>query len=337
MARRLGLAAASAVLALSAGQAARAECKLQLLAAIPITFVNNQPMVEVSINGKPADLRFTLGVRTWFWGSAADKYGLNAGHYDDLLAYGPGGKTTATSVRIHELRIGSFVQKDGSFYLAPKVNNPEEAGVFGSGMFNDKNDIELDFAHNAVRVFKPDGCKDDDVVYWGGNYSVVAETKQGHIPIQVAGQTLDGALEAGNEVTFVTLKGASQLGASLKAAGSLPMGMLAGGMLKPIDVSIANFPELMIGDETIKNEPLAVGDIFPENREEPDGRPISHDFIARPEIVLGADFARSHRIYISRDQKKIYFSYVGGVMFQDIYKRLGAEPVPAPPRPAPKP
>ena len=327
------LAPAVIALALCAGSAAQAKCKLQLLAEIPITFVNNQPMVQVSINGKPADLRFSLATRTWFWGSTADKYSLKTQHYDgDLLVYGPGGKTTGLSVRIHEFKLGEFVQKDATFYLAEKVNNPEEAGVFGSGMFNEKNDIELDFAHNAVRVFKPDQCKEDDVVYWGGSYSVVGETKPGRFPIKVAGQTLDGSLNAGNEVTFVTMQGARHLGAPLRAAGSLPMGMLAGGMLKPIDVSIANFPEVVIGDETIKNAPLAVGDIFPVNKEDPDGRPISHDFMDRPEMVLGADFARSHRIYVSRDQKKVYFSYVGGVMFQDIYKRLAAERIPDPPQ-----
>jgi predicted aspartyl protease len=331
MKRRSILAAAALVMALGAAQAARAECKQQLIATIPITFVNNQPMVEVSINGKPAYLRFSLSSRTWFWGSAARKFDLKHAHYEDpMVTYGPGGKTSAASVRIHELKLGDSVEKDKDFYLAPEVNNLEEAGVFGSGLFSVKNDIELDFAHEIVRVFKPNDCNDDDVVYWGGNYSVVAETKPGHIPIKLAGQTLDGSLDAGNEVTFVTLEGARRVGVPLRAAGPLPMGMLAGGMIKPIEVSIANFQELVIGDETIKNAPLAVGEIFPKNREDADGRPISHDFIARPEIILGADFARSHRIYISADQKKVYFSYVGGVLFQDIYARLGAEPPQAP-------
>ncbi|MGZ6011291.1 MAG: hypothetical protein ACXWK0_05605, partial [Caulobacteraceae bacterium] len=96
---------------------------------------------------------------------------------------------------------------------------------------------------------------------------------------------------------------------------------VAGGMLKPIDASIAVFPELLLGDETIKNLPLAVADIFPDARTD-----------KLPQVVLGADFFRSHRVYISREQKKMYFSYMGGVLFQDIYKRLGAEP----PKPKPK-
>jgi hypothetical protein len=326
MNQRFIFASAAVALATCLAQPADARCKLELQAIIPITFVNDQPMVEVTINGKPANLRFSLGQRTWLWGSAAKKYELRRGHADDLVAYGPGGKISASSVHIHELKMGASVQKDGEFYLAPEVNNPEEAGVFGSGMFNEKSDIELDFAHNAVRIFKPDGCIDDDVVYWRGNYSVVSETKPWHIPITLAGQTLDGSLNAGNEATFVTLQGARHVGVALRGAGPLPVGMLASGMLKPVEISIANFHELLIGDETIKNVPLAVGDIYPDNREDVDGRPLSHDFITRPEIVLGADFARSHRIYISANQKKIYFSYVGGVMFEDIYKRLGAEP-----------
>src|SRR5262249_30809161 len=117
------------------------------------------------------------------------------------------------------------------------------------------------------------------------------------------------------------------------------------------DVSIANFPELMIGDEIIKNAPLAVGDIWPIGSGFA-GVVIGVDFLKKyqlyaglrrvdyirsfPEIVLGADFLRSHRLYISRRQSRVYFSYVGGAPFADIYVRLGAAAPSAQP-PAPKP
>jgi tetratricopeptide (TPR) repeat protein len=34
-----------------------------------------------------------------------------------------------------------------------------------------------------------------------------------------------------------------------------------------------------------------------------------------PEVILGADFLRSHRVFVSRAQGKVYFSYAGGQIF----------------------
>jgi hypothetical protein len=309
-------------LGLGLGQAAHAECKLQQLTSIPISFVNNQPMVNGTINGKPARLRFTLNNRTWIWNSALKEYGLKRLlNYAKGIGFGPGGQTDLDGVFIAELKIGELVQKNTYYYLALDVNATDEAGLFGDDLFDNRNDIELDFAHNVVRVFKSPGCKDDDVVYWGGNYSVVERNAGGFLPFKLGGKPLNGSLSPGNEVTFVTLDGAKRAGVSLRAAGLLPMGMVAGGTLKPVDVSIANFPELVIGDEIIKNAPLAVGDIW------------VNDYFHRPDVVLGADFIRSHRIYIAAQQKKVYFSYVGGELFQDIYARLGAPDPRKPPKP----
>lgn len=327
MKRTSVFAAIVMALTLGAGEAARAECKLQLVTSIPISFVDNQPMVDVSINGKPAHLRFTLGMQTVLWGSAPKDYDLGTyGAMDPRRLSGAGGSSAVGHVQIHELRMGGFTQNDGRYPVALDVKKPNEAGIFGSGAFGGANDVELDFAHNVVRVFRPSGCQNDDVVYWGGNYSVVALTPQGHLPLKIGEKVLNGGLDVGNEATFVTLDGAHHAGIPLRAAGALPMGMLAGAVLKPIEVSIAVVPELTIGDEVIKNMPLAVGDIYPRNEVD-----MTRSLVVRPEIMLGADFAKSHRIYISRQQKKAYFSYVGGAAFADIYTRLGAERPAAPP------
>ena len=314
MTGRTILAVTAAALTLCAAQAAHADCKLQQLASYPISFVNNQPMVDVTINGKLAHLRFNIGYQTVFWGTVLKDYGLKETvGYTVGWVTGPGGSTETTATVVSELKMGDVVQKDAYVGVAYKLVKPGEAGIFGTDLFNKFNDVELDFAHNVVRVLKADGCKDDDVVYWGGNYSVIEESRSGYLPMKLAGTTLRGYIGAGNEVTFVTLEGAQRVGVTPQAAGPLPMGMLAEGVVKPIDVSIANFPELVIGDETIKNAPLAIGDIYPGSRGDFD-----------PEIVLGADFLRSHRVYISRQQKKVYFSYLGGNLFEDIYARLGA-------------
>ena len=99
--------------------------------------------------------------------------------------------------------------------------------------------------------------------------------------------------------------------------------MLEQGFPKPVEIFIGTFREIAIGDETIKNVPLAVGDVLP----------FSHTWNG-PDIVLGADFVKAHRTYFASSQRKMYFSYGGGPAFRDVYARLGVQP---PPPQTPKP
>ena len=45
------------------------------------------------------------------------------------------------------------------------------------------------------------------------------------------------------------------------------------------------------------------------------GSRIAKAVVDEPDMLLGADFFRSHRVYISKSQKKIYASYMGGPVF----------------------
>jgi hypothetical protein len=40
--------------------------------------------------------------------------------------------------------------------------------------------------------------------------------------------------------------------------------------------------------------------------------------VEEPNMLLGADFFRSHRVYVAREQRKVYVSYMGGPVFQTI-------------------
>ena len=48
----------------------------------------------------------------------------------------------------------------------------------------------------------------------------------------------------------------------------------------------------------------------------PIGSIVPQAVIDFPEMLLGADFFRSHRIYVAMSQKKVYASYIGGPVFK---------------------
>ena len=46
--------------------------------------------------------------------------------------------------------------------------------------------------------------------------------------------------------------------------------------------------------------------------------------MVEPQMIIGLDFFRAHRVYISKSQRKIYASYTGGPVF-DTSKPLEAK------------
>ncbi len=341
--KRLAMACAlAAAMVASLATSAYADCRLQALAVIPITFVNDSPMVEVSLNGKPALLRFGWSYYPMLWDSAVPKFKLDAMRSSGDTAYGPGGQTLFGSANVADLKVGGATLKDIVFRLVEQDQNVEEAGLYGLALAGLQDnypsyDIEFDFPHSTVRVFKPQGCKGGEIVYWGGNFSSVDLDLRDRFDVHIGDKVLHGSLSPGDEVTFITKEGAFRTDLNLQAAGKLPTGMLDSGVLKPIDVSIARLPDLTLGDETIKHAALAVGDIFSNNHREYTGSRVDVAVIDRPEVIVGSDFARSHRIYWASGERKMYFAYQGGPVFTNIYKRLGADPPTPPALPAPKP
>jgi hypothetical protein len=319
----IGIAAAAAMGLASSAQAA---CALKQIASIPITFVNNTPMVEVSINGKPAHLRFTLSDHPSLWGSAVESFGLTTSRppAGPVTAYGLGGKSEVMIASVRELKFSELSVSNIKMMIISGARLDGEDGQFsllltGVSMRSADVGIELDFPHGVVRLLMEEKCKGEQVVYWGGGYSVVGVDDYGHFPVKLNGHLVRGVLGPGDEVSIISPRGARFAGVDLRAAGHMPMGMLADQPVNPVEVSISTFSQFTVGDETIKNAALAIGDTSPNDNE----RSVNYEAVAS--VVLGSDFARSHRIYIARSQSKIYFSYVGGAVFSDIYRRLGIE------------
>ena len=48
--------------------------------------------------------------------------------------------------------------------------------------------------------------------------------------------------------------------------------------------------------------------------------------VDRPSMLLGADFLRSHRVLVSHSQRKLYFTYLGGPVFQSREPSTSKDP-----------
>jgi len=84
----------------------------------------------------------------------------------------------------------------------------------------------------------------------------------------------------------------------------------------PLQTYVGVFQTFSFGDETIKNAQLP-------HRRSVRGRQggqarlhIPTAAIDTSDMLLGADFFRSHRVYVSLGRRTVYVSYVGGPVFQ---------------------
>lgn len=72
-----------------------------------------------------------------------------------------------------------------------------------------------------------------------------------------------------------------------------------------------------MGDETISDTVIRFADLFKDATYTPrSGSMIQQRVEFLPDMLLGADFLRSHRVLVSHSQRKMYFSYEGGPVFQ---------------------
>jgi tetratricopeptide (TPR) repeat protein len=99
--------------------------------------------------------------------------------------------------------------------------------------------------------------------------------------------------------SVLTHDAAARVGITPEDDDVVAAGISRGLGKKTSENSLARFDTLDLGGEVIKNARLRIGDLH----------------IGRADMLLGADFFLSHRIYIAAAQDKIYFTYNGGPVF----------------------
>ncbi len=195
------------------------------------------------------------------------------------------------------------------------------AGLLGS-IFLMQADVEFDFPHSKIRFFKPVNCAGDQVVYWGAAYSVApmlgAINRGIRVKVTLNGAPVVAEMDTGSGASVVTLEGAARAGVRPKSQGVSELGAIHGMGPKKVQAFVGVFPSFSFGDETIKNAQLQIADLFHAGKETIVGSHMPISMVDEPSMLLGADFFRSHRVYIAREQRKVYVSYMGGPVFQTV-------------------
>jgi hypothetical protein len=205
-------------------------------------------------------------------------------------------------------------------------------GVLGTGFVLQK-DLEFDIPHNLIRFMNPRNCSGDAVVYWRQAYSVTPllgdAREELMVQVTVNGHQVRAQIDSGSPRSSITVDTARSVGIPLAPKAAPRQDAIGGIGAKEVDSVLGRIETFGFGDEVIHNTEILVADFGKFQREKQLGSNIATSTVDdEPEMLLGADFLRAHRVYIAESQRRIYISYEGGPVFEIHPDHTDAEPAP---------
>jgi len=300
-----------ALLAVGPAAAAASDCKLIRIEEWPVRMERNLPIIDGEINGnKVAILIDTGSQRSFVTRSAVARMMLTRTNV---------GTTGLESVRLEELRIGPAKRKDWNVLISPEQDFGAQVVslILGYDFFA-AVDFEFDLANRVVRLFRARDCAGSPLAYWTDAKPVEAQVLgNGEILVSVAvnGRPMLAVLDSGASVSALTMAESVRLGVNARTDGVVTAGCSIGVGRPALDYWSAPFQSFAIGNEVIRNPTLRIADFTRETIVNQVGGRQASRFAEQPQMILGMDFLRAHRVFVSNSQRKMYFTYAGGTVF----------------------
>jgi tetratricopeptide (TPR) repeat protein/predicted aspartyl protease len=305
---------------------ARATCHLQQ-AELAVTMNGLRPMVPAKING--ADALFIADSGAFYnmlTPAAAAEFRLSMAPVPaTFVLSGVGGSARASLTSVKAFTLLGVTIPHVEFIVAGNDLGGGAVGLLGQNVFRMFGDVEYDLADGVIRLVRTKGCQDSPLAYWAStqHYSVIdIERATAESPHTTATAYLNGTkirvmFDTGAATSVLTLDAAKRAGVTPESAGVVAAGDSWGIGRQLVKTWIAPFPSFRIGDEEVRNTRLRIGAIG----------------IRYVDMLVGADFFLSHHVYVANSQRKLYFTYNGGPVF-NLTTSAGAAAAPAPETPA---
>jgi len=283
----------------------QAGCQLQVL-ELPVKIVGRSAVATVGINGTPVPLLVDSGAFfSMLTEAAAAQLNLRLKPMPQgMEVYGLAGKVRTRLTTVQHMQLLKGEIPDVDFIVGGNEPGGGAMGLIGRNILSFA-DTEYDFAHGMVRfVFPSDACEHRNMAYWAGDTPVAElplhrDYRENNpairADIKVNGHDVTATFDSGAR-TMVSRGTAHHVG--IKDSDMTPERQSAGVGTDRMDVWNAHFDQIDLGGESVRNNRLEVA-----------------DFSIDEEMLIGFDFFLSHRIYVSKKQSKMFFTYNGGPIF----------------------
>ncbi|MBV8146425.1 MAG: aspartyl protease family protein, partial [Gammaproteobacteria bacterium] len=291
--------------------AAGEPCKLVRLAELPVTMEGMRPLVHASIDGKDAVFIADSGAFfSMLTPAAAREFNL---HLQPTAIWfyltGIGGDAQVWITTVKKFTIFNLEVPNVPFLVAGNDLGHGAVGLLGQNVFR-LGDVEYDLANGVINIMRTRGdCRKASLAYWANAKGLPHSELDIDFATREKPHTTGDAYLNGSKIRVMFDTGASASGLTLKAArragitpdspGVKPGGISWGIGRNTVRTWIAPFASFRIGDEEIRNTHLRILD-------EP---------LLSVDMLIGPDFFLSHRVLVASGQRKLYFTYNGGPVF----------------------
>jgi tetratricopeptide (TPR) repeat protein/predicted aspartyl protease len=281
-----------------------------------------RPLVRTQINGQDAMLVVDSGAFfSALTPAAVQQFQLPAVPLPGVLwVEGIGGAEAARAARVKRFTLINNTWNDVEFVVAGSEFGAGAVGLLGQNLLRIA-DVEYDLANGVIRLAQPKGdCnKRTSLAYWadaaGKPYSFIdiepATKARPHTRSMayLNGVKIQVMFDTGAPQSILTLAAAKHAGITPSSPGVTDGGASYGLGHKVAKTWITRFSSFKIGNEEVQHAQLRFGDID----------------LLNADMLVGADFFLSHRIYVASSQNRIYFTYNGGPVFDLSATRAPAQ------------
>jgi predicted aspartyl protease len=307
----------AAVIVTASPAPAYAKCRFENVTEIPVDMAGNRLLAGGAIDSHPMRVLVDTGANmSMIWRPAAERLGLRLiSGPRGLRMYGLGGESHVDNAFVEELRVAGVTFKDLRIPVAGDL--PNGLDFILAEDYLSRASLEFDLGHHVVRTMHTVGCAAEQLPYWTKTYSMadlIASPRDAQVvrvDALLNGRVVRAQIESGSPVSVVSKSMADGIGLHYDDAGVKLTGIGRGSL----ELWIADVQTFTLGDETIKNTRLRVAQMGKHMTAVPIGSRIPTAALSEPEMLLGLDFLRSHRVLIDNTTRKMVFTYEGGPVF----------------------
>jgi len=306
------------------GNAAAAEagkCKVGRIAEWPLRTEYYRPVFDGAINGQKVGILIDTGsAMNLVRRSHTTRLGLTRHQAPGRSVITISGEQQAEYVHIEEFRIGEGTRKGWEVLVAGEGGFSDDIAVILGDDFFQQVDVEFDMAHNAVRLYETKDCEGVSLAYWAtepaGEVPIDSGSKI-RLTVAINGKPVRSELDSGSSISMLSKPDAARLGVTPESPGTVAGGCILDGTggRRRLDSWIGQFESFTVGNERIRNPKIRFADLWRNMAYTETGSRLPTRLAGQPDMLLGADFLRDHRVLVSRSQRKMYFTSAGGTVF----------------------
>jgi predicted aspartyl protease len=298
-----------------------AHCRYKNLATLPVKFSGKLITVEGSINGGVTTMMLDTGSQaTELTRQGAEKFGLKLSH-SRVSNLGIGGESETYATLVDDMSL------DKLYWHRVKLGVISDIGISIGGLvgadilFN--KDMEFSLANQQIKFFEPSECDDAFLAYWDDNASAIplAEiSPKDHrqvVTVEINGQKIRAMIDSGATSSVINLAAAARADVTPQSPGVVEAPSGVGVGKHHVKTWLASFKSFTIGGETIKNPKIMINDMWGAVQSEGIHIDMGEWLHDQPDMLLGADFLRTHHVLFAISQQRFYFSYLGGKVFDN--------------------